>query len=296
MRIYLVAGFILFLIFIWFGAGYWSVEVVTRPNRTAVSLPEEMNVYHIENIVLTTVDSLKIAGSFIRPATLDSSGTVVILLAPLRGNRTNLAQRARFYLTHGYATLLIDLRSTGESEGEFPSFGWHEVEDLMAAVNFVRQQPGIKSISLHGISAGAATICYALPRLDSLKFIVLESCYDRMAHAYLNRINMRFNLPAIIFYPVEFFAQRKFDNHFYQMNPIDYVNRIKCPVFVIAGGAEKRVQPAETLAIYQQIKSPKMIWLVDGLEHVDFFNVKPIEFEWKLSAFLTEFKFIQGGS
>ncbi len=296
MRIHLVAGLIILLIFIWFGAGYWSVEFVTRPNMTAVSLPEEMNVYHIENLVLTTADSFKIAGSFIRPDRLDSSGNVVILLAPLRGNRTNLVQRAQFYLKHGYATLLIDLRSTGESEGAFPSFGWHEVNDLMAAVNFARQQPDIKSISLHGISAGAATICYALPQLDTIRFIVLESCYDRMVNAYHNRIEMRFKLPEILFYPVEFFAQRKFDYNFYRMNPIEYVDQIKCPTFVIAGAAEKRVQPEETLAIYQQIKSSKRLWLVDGLEHVDFFYVKPSEYERKLVKFLSENKLIQGGS
>ncbi|MBN2088385.1 prolyl oligopeptidase family serine peptidase [candidate division KSB1 bacterium] len=296
MRIYLIAGFILFLVFFWFGAGYWSVEFVTRPNRTSVSLPEEMNVYHIENIVLTTADSLKIAGSFIRPDTLASSGTVVILLAPLRGNRTNLVQRAQFYLKYGYATLLIDLRSTGESDGEFTSFGWHEVEDLIAAVNYARHQPDIKSISLHGISAGAATICYALPRLDAIRFIVLESCYDRMVQAYLNRIEMRFKFPGIIFYPVEFFVQRKFEHNFYRMNPIEYVDQIECPTFVIAGAAEKRVRPAETQAIFQQIKSPKMLWLVDGLEHVDFFHVKPFEYERKLKQFLIEFNFIQGGS
>jgi hypothetical protein len=159
----------------------------------------------------------------------------------------------------------------------------------MAAINFARQQPGIKSIGLHGISAGAATICYAVPQIDSPKFIVLESCYDRMVNAYLNRIKTRFNLPEFIFYPVEFFAQKKFDNNFYRMNPIEYVSQIECPVFIIAGAEEERVRPEETQSIYLQIKSPKMLWLVDGLKHVDFFDVKPYEYEQKSDQFLTQF-------
>lgn len=292
----MTTGLILLLIVGWFVAGYQAVEFVTRPTHTSVILSDEINAYHIENIVLTTSDSLKIAGSFIRPMTIDSSGTVVILLACLRGNRNNLTQRAIFYLERGFATLLIDSRSTGESEGLFPSFGWFEVYDLIAAINYVRKQPGIKLIGLHGISAGAATICYALPQIDSPDFIVLESCYDQMVHAYSNRINLRFNLPKFLFYPVEFFAQKKFKNNFYRMNPIEYVNRINCPTFIIAGAEEKSVRSDETLAIFQQIKSSKMLWLVDSLEHVDFFNVKPYEYEQKLDQFLIQFKFIQGGS
>ena len=53
----------------------------------------------------------------------------VLLLHPLRGNRTTMLSRARFLHADGRAVLLVDLQGHGESAGTAITFGARESED-----------------------------------------------------------------------------------------------------------------------------------------------------------------------
>jgi len=268
---------------LWFVAGYFAFNYLVRTTPQSIEQPAVFAPFEIEPVALTTCDSVRIAGWFIAPPGLPTRTPAVILLACLRGNRLNLTDRALLYLAQGKSVLLIDLRGTGESPGA-PSFGWHEKNDLLAAWFFLKQK-GIHQIGLHGISVGAATICYALPELDALHFVVLESCYDQMAHAIRNRIRARFGLPVSFFWPVIIFAQLKFNFQLYAMNPIDYVSQLRCPVLLIAGAADPSVLPGETLALFQRIPQPKELWLTP-YGHDDFYAQTPQTYNKKLNSFL----------
>jgi hypothetical protein len=64
----------------------------------------------------------------------------------------------------GYVALALDYRGVGESEGESGRlFPYELVDDLLNAVGFLAQQPGIDSgrIALWGTSFGGATVPYA---------------------------------------------------------------------------------------------------------------------------------------
>lgn len=273
---------------LWFVAGYFAWAYLVRTTSQSVEQPAVFAPFEIEPVALTTCDSVQLVGWFIKPTGCSPRTPAVILLACLRGNRLNLIERALLYLAQGNSVLLIDLRGTGESHGT-PSFGWFEKNDLLAAHAFLIQK-GIRQIGLHGISAGAATICYALPELDALHFVVLESCYDQMAHAIRNRIRARFGLPVPFFWPVIIFAQLKFNFQLYALNPIDYVSQLRCPVFLIAGAADPSVLPGETLALYQRIPQPKALWLTP-YGHDDFFRKAPQTYKKKLNSFLENYLF-----
>ena len=288
----LVALFLLILA--WFSAGYFAFQYLIRPTSQSVPMPSDFEKYSAKAVVLTTKDDFKIASWWVEPFNPDTTRGAVILMACLRGNRLTVASRARFYLKQGFATLLLDLRGTGESDGDFISFGWYESQDVLAAVDYLKTKKQVKKIALHGLSAGAAAICYALPELDSLHFIVLESCYDKMEHAFQNRVKQQFGLSKDFFYPVEFFAQRTFKNNFYKLNPIDYVAGIRCPVFILSGAEEYRVQKQETQALFDRVQAPKRLWLVKGLGHTNFHRHQPVEYERQLTQFLQENNLIQG--
>lgn len=286
-----IFGIVLVLFLSWLLLGYLTVEFVSRSTHQRVPLPPSLQVYPVESVTLHTPDQLKIAGWYVTPNTPGVKGSV-ILLACLRGNRLNLVARARFYLERGFSTLLIDLRSTGESEGQMTSFGWYEKQELLAALQYLRREKQIEVIALHGISAGAATICFAAPQLDPIAFIVLESGYDSMEHAFQHRVERRGGVLAPCFAPVKWFAQLKFRGDFAKMNPVEFVHHFKCPVLVLAGTADDRVPTRDTYALFQRIQSQKQIWLFQGLGHVDFYAQQPVEFETQLINFLRSGAFL----
>ena len=62
--------------------------------------------------------------------------------------------------------------------------------------DFLRAQ-GYRYVGAHGISLGAATICYSLKEVSDLAFVVLESSYDTMQHAFYNRVEL-YNVPRFL--------------------------------------------------------------------------------------------------
>lgn len=275
-------------LFLWFLTGFLAFQYLIRPTPQKINLPGTLKPAATQTISLTTSDSVQIAGWYIQPESCPVDSSAVILLPCLRGNRLILVDRARFYLARGKHVLLIDLRSTGESGGEFTSFGWYEKYDLLAAYEFLQHQ-GFEEIGLHGISVGAATICYALPDLASVHFVVLESCYDKMTNAVQNRIQARFGLPEFFFLPIITSAQMKFDFQFYEMNPIDYLHDLKSPVLLIAGNEDPSVLATETMALFRSLPREKQLWMVAGCGHDDFYREKPREYKMHLNSFLKEF-------
>ncbi|MEO1627566.1 MAG: alpha/beta hydrolase, partial [Bacteroidota bacterium] len=193
----------------------------------------------------------------------------LILLNGLRGNRSGLIQRARLYHAEGYCVLLPDLRGTGESERSVITFGWKERWDLMAAVEFIRQK-GIQRIAAHGLSLGAATICYSLPEEPGFEYIVLESCYDNIQQALNNRLDM-FGLPHWPFIGLQKITEWRIGAKAEQLAPEKYLATHQAPTLLIAGEAELKVRKEESEKLYRQCAAKqKKLHLIEGAKHENF--------------------------
>lgn len=62
---------------------------------------------------------------------------VIILLHGFGANRLEMKSRADVLVHHGYGVLLYDLRGHGESGGDVRAFGWQDVGDVNAALEFL---------------------------------------------------------------------------------------------------------------------------------------------------------------
>jgi hypothetical protein len=58
----------------------------------------------------------------------------------------------------------------------------------------------IQKSRAHGHSLGAATIAYSFKDFKDYSFVVLESCYDNIDHAFEHRMQ-RIHLPLLLAYP-----------------------------------------------------------------------------------------------
>lgn len=271
-------------IFIWMMAGLAAAFYLTSPAHENFDSPL-INGQLPQEISIHTDDDITISAAFL-PGSADRA---VILLAGIRGNRKSMISRAEYYSSKGFSVLLPDLRGTGKSEGNKITFGWAERKDLIACYNFLRSQ-GIKKIAAHGCSLGAATITYALPEINDLDFIVLESCYDNLDNAFNNRIQ-KFALPEFVYLPIRFWITQITSLKPEEMQPATFIRHASSPVLIIAGDAEEQLRLSETEKIFINCPSPeKFLHIFKGGKHEDFSVRFKEELEQTLDGFLESIK------
>jgi predicted alpha/beta-fold hydrolase len=88
-------------------------------------------------------------------------GTVLIFHG-YGGCKANMLPEAKAFHEMGYGCLLVDFRGCGGSDGDTTTIGFHEAEDVVAAVANVRERWPGSPVLLFGQSMGAAAALRAV--------------------------------------------------------------------------------------------------------------------------------------
>lgn len=265
----------------WMLASFIGAMAVTYPNPVEIEERDSIAGFAVENIKVISADSIAISGWFVP----NSSDRAVIILSGIRGNRMHNIGRAELYLKRDYAVLLPDLRGTGASGGDVISFGWNERHDLKACYDFLLKR-GFKNISAHGQSLGAAAIAYSINDNVKYDFVVLESCYDNIDHAFRNRIG---EWPRFAVWPMYFFTEWRIGADAAQLYPEECVKKCASPVLYFAGDSEKQVRIEETEKVFNNIScADKTLHIFKGAKHEDFMNRYEEEYIQALDQFLSK--------
>ncbi|MFN2322314.1 MAG: alpha/beta hydrolase [Trueperaceae bacterium] len=124
-----------------------------------------------ERVRLTTSDGLELAAHAVHhPA---PRAVVIFLSGTHNPSVTAFFGHAAWLQGHGYASLLVELRAHGESDGERIGLGFEEVLDVQAAVDHLGRQPAYTDVPIvaYGLSLGGATAINATgltPEIDAL--------------------------------------------------------------------------------------------------------------------------------
>lgn len=224
--------------------------------------------FAIEEVHLRTQDGVHIAAWY-----LPVEGEAAVVLVPgIGGNRTAMRSRAAFYARHGVASIMPDFRGTGESDRAVVSIGWHERHDIEAAYCYLLAR-GYTTIGAHGISMGAAAICYSLEEVDDFGWIVLESSYDSIDKAFENRLAMAgLTGPlANLAIPMRVFSTLRMGVTANRLRPVDYIKQATAPTLILAGDAEPELPVADTRALFEACGAEtKAIHLFAGAGHENF--------------------------
>lgn len=251
------------LLLLWFLAGFLSARHVT--GRQPDDKREVKLLFEVEDVTITTEDGLKLSAWFID----NYSDKAVILLAGIGCDRSYMVNRAENYIREGYSVLLPDLRTTGQSEGELISFGWHERLDLVSCYHFLKRR-NILKIGAHGSSLGAATIVYSLTEIKDYLFLVLESCYDNIHNALRNRV-AKYYLPQFIYFPFSYFTERRINIKSSHLYPEEYIKHASAPTLLMAGDSEGKLKLEETYKLFENCGAKeKNLHIFKGGKHEDF--------------------------
>jgi alpha/beta superfamily hydrolase len=129
----------------------FSVITESAPTPSQVEIPPDLP-FDVEEISFLSEDGLRMAGWYVPP----ENGALVILLHGYGGNRTAMIWHAEQLTKAGYGVLMYDERASGESEGEYRSYGWEDPRDVGGALEFLNARADVDPdrIGIAGCSIG----------------------------------------------------------------------------------------------------------------------------------------------
>jgi len=132
---------------------------------------------HARALHIQTPDSLQLSALLVDSNT-DSTLATVVLLHGISACKEVELERAKLLADVGYASLLLDLRAHGQSEGEYCTFGYHEKNDLRAVADTLERLFPTRAMAIWGASLGGAVALQAMAVEPRYAFGIVESTFD----------------------------------------------------------------------------------------------------------------------
>lgn len=154
----------------------FSFYMATRPFKIHSNLTPEAYRIPYENVSFKTEDNVLIKGWFI-PSQSTPSKTIIVLHG-YPADKSNILPSFIFLHKH-FNLLLFDFRYMGESGGHYSTIAIHEVNDLKAAIAFLKKK-NINEVYVIGFSVGAAVALLAAKTMPEIKAIVGISSFSRL--------------------------------------------------------------------------------------------------------------------
>lgn len=236
-----------------------------------------------------TSDGIKIASWYLP---VKNPKAVIILIHGYKtanGGKALGLGHAEYLQQAGYSTLLIDLRSVGQSRGNKITLGVNEWKDAIAAYDYVKSlsENNNKKIGFYGISMGAVTAIVTAGETGKGDFIIASVPYASYKNLFQKQVQKE-HFPVPLFLPLlRLAALFELGWNYEQYAPINQIKKIRVPIFLMSAKKDEEVLSTDPYELYRKANQPKTYWQTDTMH--DIFAYKPEEFKKKVLDFLTKY-------
>ncbi len=229
-----------------------------------------------ESIVTFTNEGMTLVCSLTIPNTSHVSPIVITLNgflgtrdeAPAAGTDEGILKRnARILAEHGFASLRVDFRGSGDSDGEYQITTFStQVSDTLAALDYIcshlKHQVDTKSIGILGFSQGGLVGSTTAAQDKRVESLVLWSPATCPPHSYEGLITKEGILAGLALpdggwdlFPLSLNGQylgldaplgKEFFEDLFKINPVAEIGKYKNPLMVIVGSNDIIVWPQPT--------------------------------------------------
>lgn len=229
-------------------------------------------------------DGIQLHGLFIeRP----QANRAVVLCHGYHNSKEEM--RAFIKLFPNDTILLFDFRAHGESSGTFITIGHHEKHDVLAAVDFLRNQKQITGkIIGFGCSMGAATLLAAQAEEKVFDALILDSSFDALHKQVARVFERKAGLPKMPIMPI---AALLFE-HIAQVPlhgiwPVQHAKKVQCPTLVIHSQHDAFTPVGCAYKIFSALStSQKMVYIAPCNGHVKAIEKCREEYFFMVKIFL----------
>ena len=233
-----------------------------------------------EDISFKTSDEINISAWLISSEKAD--GTVIVGHGyPF--NKGNILHVALF-LYPKYNLLFYDHRYFGQSSGRISTVGLREVEDVKAALRFVKKRFGNRPVAFYGFSISASTM---LMSKQNVSAIISDSAYANLE----NMVNQVFKIFGPFRYPfvelTNLLSLITFKVHPREVSPAKDIKDSETPIFVIHGNKDSQI-PVEEAYLIKESKPDVELWIVENADHGQAYALYSSEYKKKVRSFLAK--------
>ena len=187
--------------------------------------------------IVGIVDAILLVWYF--PPSLEKNGATIIYVHGFQAERSWLLSQARFMIDEGYSALLLDFRSSGESDGDSTYFGEKEWHDVEGAVNYLSTRPEVKmdKLGIMGRSMGGGVVIRAQAELQVYKFVTAQSTFISVPDLVTEVVPLSTGLPTFPFAPlIVFFGKQQAGIDVSAVNSVNELQRFNnIPVLIMHG-------------------------------------------------------------
>jgi len=202
---------------------------------------------------------------------VDTPRGVIICLAGIHSKTvTNWYGHARLFADNGYASILLDLRSHGQSEGESIYAGTREWMDVDAVVSYIKSNSKYTGVPIvvMGLSMGAATALVSIGRNSNIDGVIALSAFSSWEYNF-NR-NVEQKVPMWVAKMLEPFVSVVTYMRFGRMMKISPINQIanigSRPALLIHSIGDRLV-PFANFEQLTTVAPQVQTWVVEGDNH-----------------------------
>ncbi|MDO8365857.1 MAG: alpha/beta fold hydrolase [Saprospiraceae bacterium] len=236
--------------------------------------PEDYGL-RAREINIQTPDSLSLSALLVESNT-DSTLATVVLLHGISACKEVHLERAKVLADEGYASLLLDLRAHGQSEGEYCTFGFQEKNDLRAVADTLAKLFPTRPMAIWGASLGGAIALQAMAVEPRYSFGIIESTFDEY-----NKVAMEYGADMMFGLRSHWLTDRVLDKsgrigHFEpdSVKPVVAAARIDRPVLFIHGDKDARIPKWFGERNYEACPAGDKQWyLVRGAGHNNLWKI-----------------------
>ncbi|MCX7746110.1 MAG: alpha/beta hydrolase [Clostridia bacterium] len=269
----------------------WSL---THPKRQEIPVFSANIVPEHSEVLFSDINKkIKLNGWFFKTKGSDKA----IILA--HGYGANLLQfdketldMVKGFMEKGYNILLFDFRNSGKSEGNVTTVGFYEKDDLLGAIQYTKNQQGMKHIVLLGYSMGAATSIAAAAESNDVDAVIADSPFMNLNDYLNNNLSVWSGLPSFPFNKTILFAAKIIAN----LDP-DKVSPAKSlekvaprPVMFIHSKDDKSIPVENSKLMYEAysklVGSKAVFWETKDADHIGSYGLYKKEYMDRIFQFL----------
>jgi len=255
---------VLILISILIVTSLWGFYISIRPPKILSSItPRDLKMGY-QDVSFKTADGLTLRGWYIPCA--NTTGKTVILLHGYPADKGNILPPLAF-LHEDFNLFLFDFRYLGESAGSYSTAGAKEVEDLLAAIQFLKGR-GITEVGVWGFSMGGAVALMAIEKASEIRAVISESSYANLGDMAFEL----FRIPLLNYpmaYLVRLWAKLFLGIDLRDVAPAERVRDTTIPILLIHSSADDVIPFSHGQALRQALaKNPNAeFWFTAGIVH-----------------------------
>lgn len=237
----------------------------------------------IDRIETESSDGLKISSWRFQKE--DPEGIVIVLHGMDGQDASSLLDFGKFFSDNNYETFCLDMRAHGKSEGNQIGFGYTEVKDVEALLDWIKSQPKYsnKEIILYGISMGGATAINTASERDEVDKVISVSAFQSTEKTFLDYMRSQ-DLPEFVvqsFKPsIRLLITLKYDSKPIKNAPISKIRQVNNPILLIHGDQDQQILIDQAYNLKEAAGQNAELWAVENKKHMVVTDILNPDNEW----------------